>query len=412
MDESQLVFDWNQDEGVPNWQKGLQFYDESLRDGIQSPSALDPSIEDKKRILALQDRCGIHVTDIGLPGAGPRAVGDVTALATFARDEKLRIELTCAARTLANDIRPVLEITQKVGVPIETMAFLGSSPIRQYAEGWDVPKLVALVREAVTLATSEGGRCTFVTEDTVRSQPDTLRELFAVALGEGAKGVCICDTVGHATPSGATRIISWVRKTVADLGHPDAIIDWHGHNDRGLGLINAVAAAQAGARRIHGTILGVGERVGNTAIDQLLVNMRLLGVQWDGDLAALRDYAELGARATGTPLPFNYPVFGRDAFRTGTGVHASAVIKAMEKGDDWLADRVYSGVPAGLFGLRQIIEIGHMAGRSNVVCWLKQHGIDPSEGLVSVIFDEAKKGTRNLTENEIHEIVGRWAAVA
>jgi 2-isopropylmalate synthase len=409
MDESQLVYDWNLDEGVAGWRQGLQFYDESLRDGIQSPSALDPNIEDKKQILALQDRCGIHVTDIGLPGAGPRAVADVTALATFARDQRLRIELTCAARTHANDIRPVLEISQKVGVPIETMAFLGSSPIRQYAEGWDVPKLSALVKDAVRLATSEGGACTFVTEDTVRSRPETLRELFAVALGEGAKGLCICDTVGHVTPSGVRHILTWVKKVVTDLGHPQTVIDWHGHNDRGLGLVNAVAAAEAGARRVHGTILGVGERVGNTAIDQLLVNMRLLGVQWDGDLAALREYTELGARATGTPLPFNYPVFGRDAFRTGTGVHASAVIKAMEKGDDWLADRVYSGVPAGLFGLKQIIEIGHMAGRSNVVCWLRQRGIEPHEGLVSAIFDEAKRGTRNLTETEIHEIIGSWS---
>lgn len=404
--EAALVYDWNIiHHPSRSWTDGVEFYDESLRDGIQSPSALDPEIEDKKRILELQDRVGIHHTDIGLPGAGPRAVRDVTELATFARDNRLKIKLTCAARTHANDIRPVVEISQQVGVPIEVMAFLGSSPIRQYAENWDVARLVDLTRAAVRLAVSNGLPCTFVTEDTVRSTPETLRQLFAVALDEGAKGLCLCDTVGHATPEGAANLVRWARRTVEDLGHRGAILDWHGHNDRGLGLINAIAAAQAGAKRIHGTILGVGERVGNTSIDLLLVNMRLLGAQWDGDLSALREYTEIGARATGTPLPFNYPVFGTDAFRTGTGVHAAAIIKAMEKGHDWLADRIYSGVPAGLFGLRQQIEIGHMAGRSNVVCWLRQRGIEPEDSLVTTIFDAAKATNRNLNEDEIRALI-------
>ena len=237
-----------------------------------------------------------------------------------------------------------------------------------------------------------------------------LRTLFEVALDEGAQGLCLCDTVGHATPQGAANLVRWVRDVVVELGYPDTIIDWHGHNDRGLGLINAIAAAQAGARRIHGTILGVGERVGNTAIDLLLVNMQLMGVEIDGDLALLREYAELGAQATSTPLPFNYPVFGYDAFRTGTGVHAAAVIKAMEKGDDWLADRIYSGVPAGLFGLRQAIEIGHMAGRSNVVCWLQQRDVEPDSALVDAVFAVAKKGNRNLTDDEVWAVIEQHRA--
>lgn len=410
--EAALIYDWNTSHTPDrSWMDGVEFYDESLRDGIQSPSALDPVIEDKRRIVELQDRLGIHHTDIGLPGAGPRAVRDVTDLATFARDQRLKIKLTCAARTHAHDIQPVVEISQKVGVPIEVMAFLGSSPIRQYAEGWDLQRMVDLTRTAVRLAVQNGLRCTFVTEDTIRATPETLKELFRVALGEGAAGLCVCDTVGHATPDGAQNLVRWVGRTVRELGHADAVIDWHGHNDRGFGLINAIAAAQAGARRIHGTILGVGERVGNTAIDLLLVNMRLLGFQWPGDLKALKEYAEVGARATGTPLPFNYPVFGTDAFRTGTGVHAAAIIKAMEKGHDWLADRIYSGVPAGLFGLHQQIEIGHMAGRSNVTCWLRQRGIEVDEALVTYIFDRAKAGTRNLSEAEVHTIIAEFRAI-
>ena len=255
------------------------------------------------------------------------------------------------------------------------------------------------------MAVGAGLPCTFVTEDTVRSAPETLEAVFRVALDEGAKGLCICDTVGHATPSGVRSIIEWTQKLVKDWGFEDTVIDWHGHNDRGFGLINAVAAAKAGAKRVHGTMLGVGERVGNTAIGLLLVNMKLMGVPMNGDLSALCEYAALGAKATGTPLPFNYPVFGSDAFRTGTGVHAAAVIKALNLGDAWLADRIYSGVPAADFGLEQVIEIGHMGGRSNVIYWLKSRGIEPKEDLVAAIFDAAKRSDRVLTDQEIREVI-------
>lgn len=411
MDPDKVIHDWNTEaSSVDGWRDGLEFYDESLRDGIQSPSATDPAIEEKEQVLLLQDQCGIQHTDIGLPGAGPRAVADVKHLATFARDQKLGINLTCAARTHPNDIKPIITISQEVGVPIEVMAFLGSSPIRQFAEGWDLERMTKLTRDAVRLAVEGGMPCTFVTEDTVRSTPETLKKLFEVALGEGAKGLCICDTVGHATPDGVRNILSWVQQTVKDLGHPDTVIDWHGHNDRGLGLINAIAAARAGAKRVHGTILGVGERVGNTQIDLLLVNMRLLGVQWDGDLSALREYTELGARATGTPLPFNYPVFGRDAFRTGTGVHAAAIIKAIKKGDEDLADQVYSGVPAGMFGLKQVIEVGPMGGRSNIEFWLHQRGFQPDEELVTAVFEAAKNSKRMMEDEEVLAIVERHLA--
>jgi len=413
MSSDDVIYDWNEKSShLPGWRDGLEFYDESLRDGIQSPSATDPVIEDKERVLLLQDRCGIQHTDIGLPGAGPRAVADVTHLAKFARDQRLKINLTCAARTHPNDIKPIIAISNEVGVPIEVMAFLGSSPIRQFAEGWELEHMVELARDAVKLAVGAGLPCTFVTEDTVRSTPETLSTLFEVVLGEGAKGLCICDTVGHATPDGARNIITWVREKVVELGYPDTVIDWHGHNDRGLGLINAIAAAQAGAKRIHGTILGVGERVGNTQIDLLLVNMKLLGVKWEGDLSALREYTELGAKATSTPLPFNYPVFGTDAFRTGTGVHAAAIIKALNKGDEDLADRVYSGVPAGMFGLHQVIEVGHMGGRSNVEHWLRHRQIEASEGLITAVFEAAKASNRVLKDSEVLAIVAEHNAIA
>src|SRR5262249_56551676 len=128
---------------------------------------------------------------------------------------------------------------------------------------------------------------------------------------------------------------------------------------RGMEVIRATTGTRAGATRVHGGALGVGERAGNTPFGLLLVNLKLLG--WiDRDLTRLREYCEAVAAALRVTIPSNYPVVGSDAFETGTGVHAAAVIKAFRKGDTWLADRVYSGVPAGDFGLRQRIRIGPM----------------------------------------------------
>ena len=193
----------------------------------------------------------------------------------------------------------------------------------------------------------------------------------------GAQRLVVCDTCGHATPDGVAQprpLRAPGRRRSA--GKPDVQIDWHGHHDRGLAVINSIAAYEAGADRLHAAGLGVGERAGNCPMDQLLVNLKLLGyLAPDHDLTGLVAYVRHGLAATSTcPIPFNYPVVGHDAFETGTGVHAAAVIKALKRGDTWLANRVYSGVPADEFGLAQMISVGPMSGKSNVVWWLEHHG--------------------------------------
>ncbi|TMQ61532.1 MAG: 2-isopropylmalate synthase [Candidatus Eisenbacteria bacterium] len=351
-----------------------------------------PSIEDKVRVLHLMERLGIDTADIGLPGAGPHVVRDVTRLAQEIAQARLKIQANCAARTLEQDILPVVEISQKTGIPIEVCTFIGSSPIRQYAEDWTLDTMLRHTEKAVALAVSHGLPVMYVTEDTVRAQPETLRKLFQTAIRAGAKRLCLCDTVGHATPTGAMNLVRFARQVVTECG-ADVGLDWHGHCDRGLAVINTIAAIQAGASRVHGCAIGIGERVGNTPIDQLLVNLRLLN--WiENDLTALPEYCELVSRTTGVPIPPNYPVVGRDAFRTGTGVHAAAVIKAFRKGQDWLADRVYSGVPASLVGRRQQIEVGPMSGESNVVFWLQSHGIEATPERVRAVFQRAKSVDR------------------
>ena len=222
--------------------------------------------------------------------------------------------------------------------------------------------------------------------------------------------MCVCDTVGHATPNGVQNLIRFVCGLVAELD-PQVKVDWHGHQDRGLGVTNALWALEAGAHRVHGCALGIGERVGNTPMDQLLVNLQLLG--WiDRDLTRLHDYCSIVSEATAVPIPDNYPVMGLDAFRTGTGVHAAAIIKARKKGDDWLADRVYSGVPAGMVGARQIIEVGPMSGLSNVQCWLENHGIEARPELVEAVFRRAKEADQVLSDEQILAVVQAFGPAA
>lgn len=404
LDEKTIIYDWNSVEKVaPLSQFPIELYDETLRDGIQCPSVTDPSIEDKLELLHTMNDLGIHWADIGLPGAGPRAVADVTRLGREIVDQRLQIRPSCAARTHVADVQAVIDCSQAVGRPIEVMAFIGASPIRQYAENWDLDRMLGFIESSVSLAAKAGLPTSFVTEDTIRSRPEVLARLFKCAIDAGATRLCLCDTVGHATPDGVRNLVSFARNFVRSLG-VDVKIDWHGHNDRGLALTNAIRAAEYGAHRVHGTALGIGERVGNTAMDQLLINLKLLG-EIPNDLSRLREYAELAARALGMPIPRNYPVFGEDAFKTATGVHAAAIIKAKKKGDDWLADRIYSGVPASWVGKSQEIEIGPMSGESNVVFWLRQHGIEPDADLVGAIFSAAKQSSHTLTRAEIEALV-------
>ena len=402
--ESELVYDWNKAGGAVSPARGkVELDDETLRDGLQSPSIKNPPVEAKLAILRDMEALGIDSADIGLPGAGPHVVATVTRLARAIVEERMKIRPNCAARTVAADIAPIVEISQTVGIPIEVACFIGSSPIRQYAEDWDMDRMLRLTEDAVSLAVREGLPVMYVTEDTTRAQPDDIRRMYTAAIRAGAGRVCVCDTVGHATPNGVRNLIRFVSEFVGEVG-PDVKIDWHGHQDRGLGVTNAIWALEAGAHRVHGCGLGIGERVGNTPMDQLLVNLQLLG--WvDKDLTRLTPYCEAISEATGVPIPDNYPVVGRDAFRTGTGVHAAAIIKARRKGDDWLADRVYSGVPAGMVGRHQTIEVGPMSGISNVQCWLENHGIEVKNELVEAIFRKAKESDRLLSDEEILSVV-------
>src|SRR5262245_6852675 len=410
MEQRELIYDWNRagGNGAFDWTRAhVDLNDETLRDGLQSPSVTDPSLAVKKRLLHLMADLGIVAADIGLPGAGPRVVDQVRALATEIRDHRLPVVPNCAARTVVADIEPIVRVAEEVGIKIEAATFIGSSPIRQYAEDWTIDRILKASEEAVTYAVKHGLPVMYVTEDTTRARPDTLKALYGAAISCGAGRICLADTVGHATPAGVQALVKYVKEEIVKQN--DVKIDWHGHRDRGMGLINCLAAIEAGVDRVHATALGVGERVGNAEMDLLIVNLKLLGAHRH-DIRKLPEYCRIVAESVGIPIPLNYPVMGSDAFRTGTGVHAAAIIKAKKKGHSWLADRVYSSVPAEELGLEQVIEISPVSGLSNVKYWLSSHGYDPDdEAACKALFDAAKQADRTLTAEECHRLLRQAA---
>lgn len=400
MERSELIYDWEAHgpNHLPSPRGKVMLDDETLRDGLQCPSVVDPPLDAKIELIHLMDELGIDTADVGLPGAGPNAREHILRLSR--EMQGLSITPNVACRTVVSDIEPVVDMVQELGSPIEVCAFIGSSPIRAYAENWDLDRMEQHVRDAVGFASKNDLPVMFVTEDTVRSTPETLSRLFTAALEEGAQRLCLCDTVGSATPAEVRNLVRWTREFLVDHGKEEVGIDWHGHRDRGLGLINTLAAISGGATRAHGAAMGIGERAGNTEMDLLLVNLKIAG--WiERDLSRLGDYVRAAAKAVGRELRHEYPVFGADAFETGTGVHAAAVIKALRKGDTWLADRVYSGVPAGEFGMEQAISVGPMSGKSNVIFKLERLGIDVTDERVEAVLERAKNSDRLLTDAEV-----------
>jgi 2-isopropylmalate synthase len=401
-DPHELIYDWNS-QSAPTRPLKIDLCDETLRDGLQSPSITDPPIEIKLQALHYMADLGVPAANIGMPCTGPRVKSDTLRLAQEIAKQRLSIRPNCAARTVVSDVQAIVDVSQAAGLPIEASTFIGSSPIRSLAEGWDLDSMLRHTEEAVSFAVQHDLPVMYVTEDTTRAQPEVLKQLYRTAIEHGAYRLCLADTVGHIAPHGVRQLVTFFRQEIVK-GRPGICLDWHGHNDRGLALANSLAALEAGTDCVHGTILGIGERVGNTPLDQLLVNLQLLG--WIAqDLSRLTDYCRLVCEHCTGPLPFNYPVMGRDAFRTATGVHAAAIIKAKELGHEYLANRIYSGVPAELVGRTQEIEIGPMSGKSNVIYWLESHGIPAKPELVELLFAHAKRSRTILSEAKIRELI-------
>jgi 2-isopropylmalate synthase len=407
-----LIADWNRACAPVAPSAKISVHDETLRDGLQSVSVAQPSLDDKLELLNLMAGVGVDTACLGMPVTSATAQAHVLRLVAEIAAGRLDVGATCAARTTPADIGVVADIAQETGMAMSVMAFIGISRIRMLSEGWSVESVTAAARDAVAFARREGIGICIVTEDTTRTSLDVTIDVYAAALEAGADRICVCDTVGYATPWSAAALVSQLRLGLARRGFPEVGIDWHGHNDRGLALANALAAASAGADRLHGTALGIGERAGNTAIEQLLPNLRDLGWR-DGDLALLPRYCEQASRSCGVGIPGTQPFAGQDVFSSMAGVHASAIRKAEQIGGGWLAERVYSGIPAAAVGRAQNIEIGPASGRANILAWLGVHGIPPVPALVDQIRRAAADAGQVLTDQQLMAIVSaaRWQEV-
>lgn len=400
LDPRPYIYDWNNPPGVPAVARQPEFDDETLRDGQQSPSVQQPPIAERIALLDRMVALGIHAVDLGLPGSGADHFNAAMALANHIRANSLPIDPNCACRTVIGEIEAVARVQDQTGLSLEAAMFLGGSRVRGVVEGWDMPRLLDTTITAVRRAKELGLRIMYVTEDTTRAHPDDIARLYEAAVEHGATRLCLSDTVGHATPEGAHRLVSHMRCLFS--GQPDLKIDWHGHNDRGLAVANALAAFEAGADRLHGTAMGIGERCGNCPLDTLLVNLHLMGVI-DNDLTTLMAYVHDAARFLDVPVPVGFPVIGQDAFRTGTGVHAAALVKSRPFGVA-MEDAIYSGVPAGLVGRSQEIVVTTLSGRNGIRSVLIGLDLPHDEVTVQRVFDYAKAGNRRVGEDELRRV--------
>ena len=390
-----LIHDWNAAEALGG-ERPFSLLDDTLRDGLQSTIVKQPPLAERAELLAAMARANVASVNLGLPVVSRAVFASIEELAREAR--RLGLGVVVAGRTLEADMRAIVELAQKLGFALEGHAFVGASAIRAEVEGWSVELVRERTSNALGMLARAGLEAVFVTEDTTRSHPETLRTLFRAALDAGATRLCLCDTVGHATPDGVRRLVQFTRAVALEHGSK-VTLDWHGHADRGLALPNALAALDAGVDRVHGTALGLGERAGNTPIELLALNLSLDG-RWPRDLVPMVEYCRRAAAVLGVTVPATHPLLGDAAFRTATGVHAAALQKAAQKAA-WLSDRVYGAVPSAVVGRSQEVRVGPLSGRANVEAWLTARGRRVAEPLVRRILEHARAADHVLGEDEL-----------
>lgn len=406
MYQNELIYDWNiSDLSLVNKPaQKFEFHDETLRDGLQSPSLTLPSFEENIKIIQLMDRLGIDSADLGFPGAGEKEKQRVLEVAKHFSKNKHNISLSCIARTLEQDVACIVDLVQQLGDKLHVFVFIGSSFIRQEIEKWSLDLLLQYTKTSILFAKKNGLEVTYVTEDSTRTSPEMLKSLYLTAIDCGVERICLCDTVGHADPNGIYNLIKYMKNLLKVKGIDHVKVDFHGHMDRGLGVWNSIKALEAGADRIHASALGLGERAGNTPMDQLLINLKLMG--WiDKDLKVLNQYVHDIANYTKVSIPKNYPMMGDDVFETTTGIHASAVLKAMKTGNQWLSERIYTSIPSSWLGKEQVLRIGPLSGKANVIFWLENNGVEYNENMVHKILNHAKLTNHTLSDEEIKSII-------
>lgn len=392
-----LFFDWGHSLQVPF----PAILDATLRDGIQGILTRYPSLDEKLHLVDLLLSLGVHEFEIGMPVVGLKHKQESIAVAAHIFKQCPDARVICLARTKIDDVIAVAEVAQAVGCHIGCALFVGSSPIRRRVEGWSIVDLVNWTAQAVRFAVHEGLAVSLACEDATRSEPETLRNLYLTAIEHGASRVVIPDTVGICSTDSTRRIVEFFRDQITD---GDTIpIDWHGHNDRDLGVANAVAAANAGATCIHTTVLGIGERCGNVPLEPLLVHLATHETyQWN--LSILPQLAEYASKIFDDPIRSRYPIIGQNAFATAAGTHGAALYKATQRRDSQLAANVYAGADPRSFGREVQVFVGPMSGVANVKWKAQELGVSLKPNSEEDILLVAKERDKILTDQEFRTV--------
>ncbi len=398
------LYDWN---APPTGRRAIDVADATFSDGVQSPSVIDPSQPDKRRLLARMSELGLRSASIGVPGMGPRQFADALDLARELMRGQWPIDASCGVRASVKDVATALDVRERSGLDVELAIAVPASPIRLEAEGITLDRLQEVTETAIAFAVRAGARVAGVLEDASRTPPEVLAVLIRHLLALGASAIRVCDSVGHAMPDGTRALIRFATEQVKGRGGRAIRVEWQGQQDRGMALANALAAVDAGADRVLASALGLGERSGTVPMELLLTNLRLAG-RWPHTLGALAEYCETAAAAFGVRIAPAHAVVGADAFRTGTGSHATALVKALRAGDRWLADNVCTGVPASLVGAESRIDVSPVSGLSNVRWWLSQHGYDPTDlVLMRELLLAVKQTQRVASDDELRSMADK-----
>ena len=400
--DNRILYSWGK-KLSKNVKKKIEINDETLRDGLQATYVKHPSIKEKIEFLLASDKLGIDSINIGFPVTSDKSKKEIIRITNFAKEEGLKIKIECGGRILKEDVEAIIDVSQKTGVQIIAGLFIASSKIRYIVENWDLKEMGKLIEQNISLAVKNNLDVMFVSEDTSRAYPKTVSYLYNAAIDAGAKRLCICDTVGESNPYSAYNLVSFVKNNIIKK-NKKIKIDWHGHNDRGLATANSLAAIAAGADCIQVAALGVGERAGNTVMEEILINLHKEGLI-KANLEHLENYSKIASKILKMKIRPNAPVIGSDIFKTATGVHASAIKKALQLKNKFLAENVYTSISPSSLGRKHEILIGPVSGKSNVEWYLKKKRIKPTAALTDLILNKARIERRILTEKDIDLII-------
>jgi isopropylmalate/homocitrate/citramalate synthase len=352
--------------------KGVQIWEETLRDGEQTPGvAYTP--EEKLQIARLLDEIHVPIMDVGIPVVSKEEARGVRAIANAGFDATIM----AAARTVRKDVEACIEC----GVDEIALFTAGSDLHIRHKLGMTREQVKEVAVRETEYAIAHGVAVSFVTEDTFRADLDFIADLYNACTEAGAHRAVICDTVGVMTPPGIRWFFGELRKRLTAKE-----LSFHGHNDFGLAVANSLTAVEEGVQVPHTCVNGLGERSGNASFEELVLALEALyGYDTGIDVSRLYEVSQLVERLSGIPVGVSKPLVGHNAFAHESGIHAHGVIKHTA---------TYEPIQPERIGRQRTFVFGKHTGSLAVAEKLRSHGADATPDqvlrLVSLIKDFAE----------------------